>query len=424
MFNEKMFYDLSLFSYFDTEELHISVSDCIRRVITDEQLAENYKDNIDFSRNLELLKNVKIEDYEDVMITQFFQDNERTGVVYYLLETNDAFIFAIRGSESLDPVCHKTGWQDWMDNFRMFLKGPSYQQIYTLHQIQQTPIEKPFYLCGHSKGGNLSLFCALTMKEEFFQKLQAVYSFNAPGITKSVLSSYEERAKSDGFLKKIFIFENENDTISAFFENLKEPLFIRSSVPCTNLEQLYRNHNLSAMDFTNNMYVLAEKKTAMPKIAYHFINDFFLNLKEERLQAVVKKMDGYFESGLSLNELYKVIIYDVGRYTSLFEDIDYEEVRTISFEELMERRKTKLLLAKVKELQPKEAIAKMADNIVKSSPLAKLNELDIREVTQGFIDNYELIIKEKVEEFQQAISENNERIVSAIKSINSRENQQ
>lgn len=69
------------------------------------------------------------------------------------------------GSEKLDDVHHRTGWQDWKDNFRMFLKDPTWQQLLALHRIQNTDIQKPFYMCGHSKGGNLSLYIALTIKK-------------------------------------------------------------------------------------------------------------------------------------------------------------------------------------------------------------------------------------------------------------------
>ncbi len=85
---------------------------------------------------------------------------------------------------------------------------------------------------------------------------------------------------------------------------------------------------------------------------------FFVNLKEERLHKLVARMDDYFESGLSMSELYRVLIYHISKYTSLFEDIDYEEIKTITFQDLIERRKTKQLLEKVKGLQPKDALRK------------------------------------------------------------------
>ena len=107
----------------------------------------------------------------------------------------------------------------------------------------------------------------------------------------------------------------------------------------------------------------------------------------------------------------------ISQYVSLFEDIPESEMATITLQDLIERRKTKLIMNKVKELQPKETLQKMADSLMNVNPMNKLNEIDIKEVTQGLIDNYEWLVKEKAKEFQSAIAENNERIAHAIRSI-------
>lgn len=422
MLNEKTFYDLSLLSYFDFYDVEVSVANMIESILADEQLYEDYKNDTEFSNNRNLLFDIKTEDYEDMKVKEFFDDNANSGVVYYVFETEEALFFAFRGSEAIDSIHHRTRWQDWQDNFQMFLKHPTYQQIYTLHNIQQISIHKPFYLCGHSKGGNLALFVALTMREDLLEKLRSVVSFNAPGLTKHVLSTYRQRAEDEAFIKKLTIIENENDCVSAFFENLTQPIFIKSALPCTNLNELQQNHNLCAMDFRDNMYLLAEKKTAVPKLFYHFVNDFFMNLKEERLQGVVSKMDELFAKSPTQEDLYKLVLYHVNQYISLFEDIPEEELATISFQELIERRKTKNIMLKVKELQPKEKIHKVADTIRHNTPIHKLNEMDVKEITRGMMDNYEMIVKERAKEFHNRIKENNECIISAIKAIRRRNN--
>ena len=122
-----------------------------------------------------------------------------------------------------------------------------------------------------------------------------------------------------------------------------------------------------------------------------------------------------------MEELYKLMLVDVSRYVSLFEDIPEEEMATITLQDLIDRRKTKLIMDKVKELQPKETLQKMADSVMIASPIVKLNEIDMKEITQGLIDNYELMVKEKTKEFQSMISENNEKIMHAIRSIRNRE---
>lgn len=421
MFNEKTFYDLSLLSYFDYDKTGVTVCEMITSILEDEQLESDYAYMADFEHNREVLAKIHTEDYKHMTVRECYNDNVNSGVVYYVFETEEALIFAFRGSESLDHVHHKTGWQDWKDNFRMFLKDPTYQQLVTLHQVQNTKIDKPFYMCGHSKGGNLSLYVALTMREELLDKLCQVVSFNAPGITKDILDLYRHRAEDTSFQKKLTIFQCENDCVSSFFENLTEPIYIRSSVPCTNMMELYYNHNMYAMDFEDNLYIRAEKKTAVPKFFYHFINDFFVNLKEERRRNVVDHMDEYFDKGLSSDDLFKTIILHLSRYISIFEDIPDEEMASISFQELIERRKTKNIMAKVKDLQAKEKIQTLADNIMSNNPIAKLNEIDVKEITQSLIDNYEMFVQEKTKEFQAKIQENNDKIANAIKSIRNRD---
>lgn len=412
MLNEKNFYDLSLLSYFDIDEIGIPVSEMIIKLQSDEELKEEYSRQEDKIYNFALLQQIEAEEYSDMTIKECFNDNLHSGVVYYIFETRDELIFAFRGSEAFDNIHYKTEWQDWKDNFRMFLKNPTWQQLYTLHQIQNTEIHKPFYLCGHSKGGNLALYTALTMKQELQDLLVQVVSFNAPGITKEILELYEKRATDPIFLKKLFIFENENDCISAFFEALKAPIFIKSNMPCNTMEELYHNHNLYAMDFRENAYIIVDKKTVVPRFFYHFINDFFVNRKEEKIQTMISKMDEYFDSASSLEDLFKKMLIDLSRYVSLFEDIPENEMMSITLQELINRRKTKLLLDKIKGIQPKEKLQKAANN---------LNDMDIKEITSKFVENYELMVKEKAREFHERIQENNENIIQTIRTMRNRE---
>lgn len=166
------------------------------------------------------------------------------------------------------------------------------------------------------------------------------------------------------------------------------------------------------MDFRENAYIIVDKKTVVPRFFYHFINDFFVNRKEEKIKTMISKMDEYFDSTTSLDELLKKMLVDVSRYVSLFEDIPEEEMMNITLQELIQRRKTNPILGKVKDIQPKETLQKVANN---------LNDVDIKEITSKFVENYELMVKEKAKEFHIRIQENNEKIIQAIRSIRNRE---
>ena len=417
MLSENIFFDLSLLSYYDCYGTNISVSQMIEAILNDEDYLAAYADLDYFEMNLELIKKMDRKAYEDVMVADYVDDNANSGVVYFVFETKDAYIFAFRGSEPLDDIRQTTGWQDWMDNFRMFLPDPTYQQLFTLHKLQQRKMDKPFYLTGHSKGGNLAIYCAVTMKDELLKQLQGVIAFNAPGISKAIYEVYQERIESYDFKRKIALFENENDCVSAFFEHIKQPYLIQSSLSCNNLEELYHNHNLYGMStLHDNTYLLVEKKSAVPTAIYYFVNNFFVNLKETKLKKFIDRMDDYFMSGLSMFELYRVFIYHISKYTNLFEDIPYEEIKTITFQDLMERRKSKILFDKMMTIQPIEALQKAKDSVNK-------NDFDIRTISDGFLKNYELLRSKTSQNIADAIARNNAFIQRSIHAIRTRNNE-
>ena len=191
MLNEKNFYDLSLLSYFDIDETGIPVSEMIQKLQSDEELKEEYNKQEDRKYNFTLLQQIQPEEYSNMIVKECFNDNQNSGVVYYIFETEEALIFAFRGSEAFDDIHHKTEWQDWKDNFRMFLKDPTWQQLYTLHQLQNTEIDKPFYLCGHSKGGNLAMYAGCFCDQDIQERIQLIYNYDGPGFQNDIIQSPE-----------------------------------------------------------------------------------------------------------------------------------------------------------------------------------------------------------------------------------------
>ena len=168
--------------------------------------------------------------------------------------------------------------------------------------------------------------------------LAGVYTYNAPGITKSMMKLYAQRANDASFQALLHIYENENDTVSSF-EHLVPPCYYQSSLSCTNFTQLYHNHNLYAIRFENGRLVPTANKSAVPRLVHIFLYNFFAGLKKEKLEKILAVCDDYFNSNLSMQELYKVMIYHISNYISLFDDISYDEIKTITFQDLIEREK-------------------------------------------------------------------------------------
>lgn len=408
------FYELSLLSYFNVYQGNETVEDLLISVLMDTELLELKKDSLLYQMNVQSLHRIYPQEYRDVFIEEVFDDNAQSGVYCYRLRWQDQEIIAIRGSEELDDLFHLTGWQDWKDNFNMYLSGPTYQQLVAVHYLHSLDPHRKRSICGHSKGGNLSLIMAMCASKPHFDSIDQVVAINAPGITDSLMEDYAARIQSHEYQEKVTLIENEHDCISAFFHHVKSPIIVKSDTPGNTLKQLYENHQLHTIKFEQEGFIATDRKGVMPRLVHHFINDFFVKMSPDRLKAFVSALDDYFDSGLSKNELYRVLIYQISKYTSLFDELDYDEVANVTFQDLIERRKSRYLIERMRQIHPEEAVTIVLHKI-KEEPI--LPKIDVSTLTNAIIENYETTINSHVLPLKAIISENNRKIMEAIRQM-------
>ena len=280
MLCEKTFYELSLLSYFDTYAVNIPVSDMIRHIQEDEQLMQDYGQYPDFQNNMKLVRQINPDEYAHMTVKEWYNDNADSGVVYYTFEMEDALIFAFRGSEKLDDVHHKTGWQDWKDNFRMFLKDPTWQQILTLHQIQKTDIQKPFYMCGHSKGGNLAVYSGMKCAPFVQKRIQKIYSLDGPGFRPEVLKECHYNAIEGKVVKLL----PHSSMIGMIFER-----DIHYRVVESNSHGLLQHDPFSWLVEEDHFVDVGDIYESQ-KIINEALNEWILSLNEEQVRTFVETL--------------------------------------------------------------------------------------------------------------------------------------
>lgn len=408
------FYWLSLLSYFDIYDYKegMPVSSWIISILYDASLKEDFRHDPIFMANLERMKHINIHDYEEFYIDEYHNDNANSGVVFFKIRYGNAMVFAFRGSESYDGIRHTTKWQDWRDNFSMFLDKPSPQQLYVLHYMNQLETDQDIYLCGHSKGGNLAIYTSLCCREEVYERIKKTVSFNAPGMTREIMDLYQFRLNSDAFQEKLDIYENENDCISSFFGNAKEPIIIASTQPAGNMEQLFNCHNLFTIKMSGTDFIYGTKKSIIPQMMDHFINDFFVNLGKERLDHFVEVLDEYFDSDMTIDQLYHIFIYHLGKYTGVFDDMSYEEMKTLEFSTLRARITSYYVKEKLRNFSPKDIRLQLAN--------LKLNSIDIRQILSSTADNMAIGEKEEQDLSSSKVNINNRKITQAIGNLMNR----
>ncbi len=93
---------------------------------------------------------------------------------------NGEYCIAFRGTDS-----SVTGWkEDFNLSFRNDVEAQKAAVNYTINAM--TGIQNQFYLCGHSKGGNLAIYAAMNLSLELRNRVKGIYNFDGPGFLEEV----------------------------------------------------------------------------------------------------------------------------------------------------------------------------------------------------------------------------------------------
>ena len=104
--------------------------------------------------------------------------------VTFLLPTGEVMI-AFRGTD--DSL---VGWQEDMNMAVGVIPAQKYARRYAC-DIADTIQEKPLYILGHSKGGNLAVWAAAHLYDIYYDRIQFVYDFDGPGFYGDFVNSEE-----------------------------------------------------------------------------------------------------------------------------------------------------------------------------------------------------------------------------------------
>ncbi len=343
-FNVKDALLLSALSYFDIldADKEQSVNEFASQLLYSPRYMDQQRTDLYTLKTLEFLQQFRYDRYETLRITDTLNDNKKSGLVLFVAEDkHDAYV-CFRGSEMLDEEYHRCGWEDWEDNFDIFL-SVTRQQLLALNYVQNHDFHgKSVTLLGHSKGGNLALCLSLICTEEMLRQIKAVYTFNAPGINPDMLAAYEQRIRRVDYLEKLHVIENEHDVVSSMFKHIKDPLILTSLYNDRNIQQLCHDHQVYAYKLENGEFCVAKGKSRMPKLVEGMINTIFMKQSKEKRIALINEAVSYLHTNDSMAEIYPKLVARIGKYTRIFNDVSYAHVKVMEFDELMTRFRDEL----------------------------------------------------------------------------------
>lgn len=343
-FNARDALVLSSLSYFDVLDFNEpkALYEFVNELLISPKYMDQQRTDLYTLKTLEFLQQFNYERYQSLMITDIFNDNKQSGLVLQVIEDDEHAFVCFRGSEMLDEEYQRCGWEDWEDNLDIFLSVTA-QQLLALKYVSNHDFHgKKIILLGHSKGGNLALCLSLICSDELLAQIERVYAFNAPGINPDMLATYKKRSEDQTYLDKLNLYENENDVVSAFFMHLKEPQIIASVYDDRNLQQLCHAHQVYGYKMDQDEFVFVKQKSRMPKLMEAAINNIFMKQSIERRTAFINDCLSYLKTNHTMPEIYPLFVKRLEKHTQIFNEISYNKLKVIEFDELFDRFKKEL----------------------------------------------------------------------------------
>ena len=204
--------------------------------------------------------------------------------ITYILDDGTVYI-AYRGTDETIV--------GWKEDFNMAYLSPVPGQDYSvkyLHMVTRR-FRRPFYVGGHSKGGNLAVYSAMNCAPDIQDRVIKVYSMDGPGFRPEVL----ERCNYDMIAGRVVKILPHSSLVGIIFESDMRFQVVESK----SLGLL--QHDLYTWKVKDDYLVRANDIYEKRKRLGNNLNQWILSLDEKQLQTFVDTLFGVIEASRADN---------------------------------------------------------------------------------------------------------------------------
>lgn len=168
----------------------------------------------------------------------------------------------------------------WKEDFNMAFRKPVPGQRLSVLYLNQVGlrIEGDFIVCGHSKGGNLSVYSSMNATDEIQCRIREIYSFDGPGFRPEILQS-GDFAKIKGRVKKRI---PHSSLVGMILENHEEYKVVESSTFGV------LQHNPYTWIVEQDDFKWADDIYKSKKFMNDSLNEWILGLDDKQLETFVE----------------------------------------------------------------------------------------------------------------------------------------
>lgn len=166
----------------DTTGIPVRLSDAMELInrTTDFIVSNQHLQLVDDLASSKRFKNIKLLNY----VNEYDPDVQKQFAAMTYRLTMDVYLVVFRGTD--DTLI---GWKEdfhmtYMDHVPAQRRAASYLQ----HVMKEFPKGR-FLVAGHSKGGNLAAYACTYLPDYLFERVDAIYCYDAPGLNKAIIET-------------------------------------------------------------------------------------------------------------------------------------------------------------------------------------------------------------------------------------------
>lgn len=178
----------------DTTGIPVRLSDAMELIdrTTDFIVSNQHLQLVDELATSKRFKNFKLLNYVD----EYDPDVQKQFAAMTYRLSLDAYLVVFRGTD--DTLI---GWKEdfhmtYMDHVPAQKRAASYLQ----HVMKEFPKGR-FLVAGHSKGGNLATYACTYLPNHLFERVDVIYSYDAPGLNRAIIETEGYQRTSPNILR-------------------------------------------------------------------------------------------------------------------------------------------------------------------------------------------------------------------------------
>ena len=214
-------------------------------------------------------------------VTDFVKKNDDVKVMQFAAVTvhlpGDLLYIAFCGTDST-----LLGWKE--DFYMSFMEDVPAQCAaleYAIRIADQYP-DKSFILGGHSKGGNLAIYTAVNLPEEYKARIVRVSDYDGPGFPKDYIDSHD----FGSVLDRLHSYLPQESMIGRIHEHAKDFSVVEST------ESGLNQHNVYTWNLKRDDFQKLDRPAEASEVAYHTIQNILKETSPEQRHLYV---DGVFD---------------------------------------------------------------------------------------------------------------------------------